>query len=125
VVIITGLSPKPTSGYSAEKVEAFFTKVLNHFPEVGGLAFSFLIKKTPNCRRIGLLILPLTYLFLFHRLKSSFNLSFKYREEFREDEREAREKKRSVEMKGGSYEILDNSLYYFNDALCFQPNFPC
>jgi len=40
-------------------------------------------------------------------VKSSFNLSFKYREEFRENEREAREKKRSVKMKGGSYYYSD------------------
>jgi len=35
VVIITGLFPKPASVYPVEKVEAFFTKVPNHFPKVG------------------------------------------------------------------------------------------
>jgi len=37
---------------------------------------SLLVMKTANRRRIDLPIFPLTYLFLFHKLKSLFNLSY-------------------------------------------------
>jgi len=81
-----------------KKVEGFFTKVLNHFPKVDWTVLSLFTTKTTKRYPHKALFSP-----IFRWLIYSCFINWSYH---------------SPLMKGGSYEIRDNSHYHFNYDFC-------